>query len=96
LARLEAATTLSEVLDILQQWYSWGNYDGTGVQILTKLGDIGQGDLAAIAVLSTSSISSMGNIAKTRRAAQNALSSLAQKGDLLGSEALNKSLAYWK
>jgi hypothetical protein len=93
LARLEAATTLSEVLDILQQWYSWGNYDGTGVQILTKLGDIGQGDLAAIAALSTSS---MGNIAKTRRAAQNALSSLAQKGDLLASEALNKSLAYWK
>ena len=81
------------ILDILQQWYSWGNYDGTGAQILTKLGDIGQGDLATIAALSTSS---MGNIAKTRCAAQNALASLVQKGDLLAIEALNKSLAYWK
>jgi len=93
LARLEAATTVSEVLDVLQQRYSWGNYDGTGVEILTKLGDIGQGDLAAIAALSTSS---MGNIAKIRCAAQNALSSLVQKGHLLASEALDKSLAYWK
>jgi hypothetical protein len=93
LARLEVATTVSDVLDVLQQWYSGGNYDGTGAQILTKLGDIGQGDLAAIAALSKSS---MGNIAKTRYAAQNALASLAQKGDLLASEALDKSLAYWK
>jgi hypothetical protein len=38
----------------------------------------------------------MGNIAKIRCAAQNALSSLVQKGDLLASEALDKSLAYWK
>ncbi len=93
LARLEVATTVSEVLDVLQQWYSWGNYDGTGAQILTKLGDIGQGDLAAIAALSRSS---MGNIAKTSCAAQNALSSLVQKGDLLASETLDKSLAYWE
>ena len=93
LARLEVATTVSEVLDVLQQWYSWGNYDGTGAQILTKLGDIGQGDLAAITALSKSS---MGNIAKTRLAAQNALSSLAQKGDLLAIEPLDNSLAYWK
>lgn len=93
LARLEAAATVSEVLEVLQRWYSWGNYDGTGARILTKLGDIGQGDLAAIAALSQSS---MGNIAKTRFAAQNALASLAQKGDLLASEALDKSLAYWK
>ena len=93
LARLEAATTVSEVLDVLQQWYSSGNYDGTGAQILTKLGDIGQGDLAAIAALSRSS---MGNIAKTRCAAQKALASLVQKGDLLAVEPLNKSLAYWK
>jgi hypothetical protein len=76
----------------LQQWYSWGNYDGTGAQILTKLGDIGQGDLATIAALSKRSM----GIAKTRLAAQNALSSLAKKGDLLASEALDKSLAYWK
>ncbi|MEG5043545.1 hypothetical protein [Microcoleus sp. B4-C1] len=93
LTRLEAATTVSEVLDVLQQWYIWGNYDGTGAQILTKLGDIGQGDLAAIAALSKSS---MGNIVKTRCAAQNALSNLAKKGDVLASEALDKSLAYWQ
>jgi hypothetical protein len=47
--------------------------------------DIGQGDLAAIAALSRIS---MGNIPKLRCAAQNALSSLAQKGDLLAIEPL--------
>jgi hypothetical protein len=58
-----------------------------------KLGDIGQGDLAAIAALSRIS---MGNIPKIRCAAQNALSSLAHKGDLLAIEPLDNSLAYWK
>ena len=48
--------------------------------------DIGQGDLAAIAALSRIS---MGNIPKIRCAAQNALSSLAQKGDLLAIEPLD-------
>ena len=38
----------------------------------------------------------MGNIPKIRCAAQNALSSLAQKGDLLAIEPLDNSLAYWK
>ena len=48
--------------------------------------DIGQNDLAAIAALSRIS---MGNIPKIRCAAQNALSSLAQKGDLLAIEPLD-------
>jgi hypothetical protein len=55
--------------------------------------DIGQGDLAAIAALSRIS---MGNNPKIRCAAQNALSSLAQKGDLLAIEPLDNSLAYCK
>lgn len=55
--------------------------------------DIRQGYLAAIAALSRIS---MGNIPKLRCAAQNALSSLAQKGDLLAIEPLDNSLAYWK
>ncbi|MEG4630846.1 hypothetical protein QUB56_14755 [Microcoleus sp. AR_TQ3_B6] len=38
----------------------------------------------------------MGNIPKIRYAAQNALSSLAKKGDLLGIEPLDNSLPYWK
>jgi hypothetical protein len=38
----------------------------------------------------------MGNIPKIRCAAQKALSSLAQKGDLLAIEPLDNSLAYWK
>ena len=48
--------------------------------------DIAQGDLAAIAALSRIS---MGNIPKIRCAAQNALSSLAQKRDLLAIEPLD-------
>jgi len=55
--------------------------------------DIGQGDLAAIAALSRISI---GNISKICCAAQNALSSVAQKGDLLAIEPLDNSLAYCK
>jgi len=54
---------------------------------------MGQGDLAAIRALSKIS---MGNIPKIRCAAQNALSSLAQKGDLLAIEPLDNSLPYWK
>jgi hypothetical protein len=38
----------------------------------------------------------MGNIPKIRCAAQNPLSSLAQKGNLLAIEPLNNFLAYWK
>jgi hypothetical protein len=57
------------------------------------MGDIRQGYLAAIGTLSRSS---MGNIPKIRCAAQKALSSLAQKGDLLAIEPLDNSLAYWK
>jgi hypothetical protein len=57
------------------------------------VGDIGQGDLTAIAALSRSSMS---NTPKIRCAAQNALSSLVQKGDLLAIEPLDNSLAYWK
>jgi len=58
-----------------------------------KLGYIGQGDLVIIAVLSRISL---GNIPKIHCAAQNAISSLAQKGNLLAIEPLNNSLAYWK
>ena len=57
------------------------------------MGGIGQGDLAAIAALSRSS---MGNIPKIGCAAQNAVSSLAQKGDLLAIEPLDNSLVYCK
>jgi hypothetical protein len=38
----------------------------------------------------------MGNIPKIRCAAQNPLSSLAKKGNLLAIEPLNNFLAYWK
>ena len=41
-------------------------------------------------------MNSLSNIPKIRCAAQNALSSLAQKGTLLAIEPLNNSLAYWK
>lgn len=40
--------------------------------------------------------SSKGNIHRTRYAAQNALSVLAEKGDALVSAALNESQAYWQ
>ena len=57
------------------------------------MGDIGQGYLVIITALSRISL---GNIPKIRCAAQNALSSLDQKGDLLAIEPLDNSLAYWK
>ena len=58
-----------------------------------KLGYIAQGNLVIIAALSRISL---GNIPKIRCVAQNPLSSLAQKGNLLAIEPLNNSLAYWK
>ncbi len=89
----QAATTATELLEWLQRWYSWGDHDSTGVLILTKLGELGEGNPDAIAALAKSS---KGNIHKTRYAAQNALSVLAGKGDPLALAALNESQAYWQ
>lgn len=90
---VRAATTATELLKLLQHWYSWGDHDSTGVLILTKLGELGEGNPEAIAALAKSS---KGNIYKTRYAAQNALSVLAEKGDELALAALNESQAYWQ
>ncbi|MBD1827050.1 hypothetical protein NDI47_02960 [Microcoleus vaginatus GB1-A2] len=93
LAPVRIATTVADLLQELQSWYNWGNYDSTGVKILTQLGEIGQGDPEAIAALEQSS---RGNIPKTRYAAQAALSSLAGKGDHLAIAALEKCHSYWR
>ncbi|MEG4406300.1 hypothetical protein [Microcoleus sp. MON2_D5] len=93
LARVRIATTVAALLEELRRWYNWGNYDSTGVKILTKLGEIGQGDPEAIAALERSS---RGNIPKTRYAAQDALSRLAGKGDHLAIAALEKCHSYWR
>jgi hypothetical protein len=92
-AGVQAATTVTELLKLLQQWYGWGDHDSTGILILTKLGELGQGNAEAIAALAKSS---KGNIHRTRYAAQNALSVLADKGDPLALAALNESQAYWQ
>lgn len=93
LAGVRRATTVSAVLEELRSWYNWGWYDSTGVEILTKLGEIGQGDPKAIAALERSS---KGAIPKTRYAAQNALSRLADKGEKLAIAALEKCHSYWR
>jgi hypothetical protein len=93
LARVGIATTVAALLEELRRWYNGGEYDSTGVKILTKLGEIGQGDPEAIAALERSS---RGNIPKTRYAAQDALSRLAGKGDNLAIAALEKCHSYWR
>jgi hypothetical protein len=92
-AGVQVATTVTELLQLLQQWYGWGDHDSTGVLILTKLGELGEGNSEAIAALAKSA---KGNIHRTRYAAQNALSALANKGDPLVLSALNESQAYWQ
>lgn len=87
LARVQAATTVSAVLEALSFWYSWGEYDSTGVEILTRLAELGRGDPEAIAALKRGA---QGNIAKTRHAARRALSDLAEQGDELAIEVLNE------
>jgi hypothetical protein len=93
IAGVQAATTVAELLGLLQRWYNWGDHDSTGVMILTKLGELGEGNSEAIAALASSS---KGNIHRTRYAAQNALSVLADKGDPAALAALNESHAYWQ
>lgn len=92
-AGVQIATTVTELLQLLQQWYSWGDHDSTGVLILTKLGELGKGSPEAIAALAKSA---KGNIPRTRYAAQNALLTLADKGDPLALTALEESQAYWQ
>ena len=93
LVRVGIATTVPALLEELRRWYNWGEYDSTGVKILTQLGEIGQGDPEAIAALERCST---GNIPKTRYAAQGALSRLAGKGDHLAIAALEKCHSYWR
>lgn len=93
LVRVRAATTVSALLKEFQHWYNWGEYDTTGAEILTKLGKISQGDAEAIATLERSA---KGNIARTSSAASKALAHLAQHGDLLASQALERCREYWR
>ncbi len=93
LARVKAATTLPTLLEELQRWYNWGEYDTTGATILTKIGELSQGDPSAIAALERSA---KGNIARTNSAATQALSRLASCGDSLAIAALARCREYWQ
>lgn len=90
LARVRAAITVEALLKELKWWYSWGEYDTTGAEILTKLGELGQGNPDAIAALKRSA---QGRIARTSNAASNALSRLATQGDPLAIAVLREFAA---